>query len=86
MVRAAAVAEKYGVQTFPSLDELLSAVDGVCIVTPTTNHFETGMAALRAGVHCFVEKPIASTVAEGEELQQLAEEKTILPGKGDNSS
>lgn len=76
--RAAAIAAKYGVQTFPSLDELLSAVDGVCIVTPTTNHFETGMAALRAGVHCFIEKPIASTVAEGEQLQRFAEENNLV--------
>lgn len=70
--RCEAVAEKYGVKAFAALEDLLESIDGLCVVTPTTNHHQTGLMALNAGVHCFIEKPIASTVAEGRELEQVA--------------
>jgi predicted dehydrogenase len=47
------------------------AVDAVAIATPVALHFELAMAALRAGKHVLVEKPIAST---SDEAQQLIDE------------
>jgi predicted dehydrogenase len=44
------------------------AVDAVAIATPVSTHFQLALAALRAGKHVFVEKPLAST---GEEVQRL---------------
>jgi predicted dehydrogenase len=49
------------------------AVDAVVVATPTTTHYELAAAALRAGKHVLVEKPIATRVAEAEELCALAE-------------
>lgn len=72
--RAAHVAAEHGAHPFERLDDLIANVDGLCVVTPTTTHHEVASAALRAGVHCFIEKPIASTAAEGEDLKRLAEE------------
>lgn len=48
-------------------------VDAVVVATPTVTHYELALAALRAGKHVLVEKPIATRVEEAEELCQLAE-------------
>jgi predicted dehydrogenase len=50
-----------------------TTVDGVVVATPTATHFALAAAALRAGKHVLVEKPIATSVAEAEELCALAE-------------
>jgi predicted dehydrogenase len=51
-----------------------SAVDAVVISTPTVTHYDLAAAALRAGKHALVEKPIATTTAEAEDLCRLAAE------------
>jgi predicted dehydrogenase len=49
------------------------SADAVAIVTPVSTHFDLARQALRAGKHVFVEKPLCSTVAQCEELIDLAE-------------
>lgn len=49
------------------------AIDAVAIATPAATHFELAGAALAAGKHVFVEKPMALTVAEAERLVAAAE-------------
>ena len=65
---AAEIATEHGVPHYSSANEMLSAVapSGVIIATPTEHHFEPALAALDAGCHLLVEKPIAATVAEAE--------------------
>lgn len=53
-------------------------VDAVVIATPTPTHFEMVRAALQAGKHVFVEKPLATTVAECDELTALAERRRLV--------
>jgi predicted dehydrogenase len=48
--------------------EALPYVDAVDLVTPTDSHLAVAGECLRAGRHCFVEKPLSLTVAEGREL------------------
>ncbi len=48
-------------------------VDAVVVATPTATHYEVVRAALAAGKHVLVEKPIATTVADADELCTLAE-------------
>lgn len=48
------------------------AIDAVHICTPNAQHFPMAKDALRAGKHVICEKPLATTVAEGEELVALA--------------
>src|SRR3954465_12745334 len=48
-------------------------VDAVVIATPTVTHYELAAAALGAGKHVLVEKPIATRLAEAEELCASAE-------------
>ena len=71
------VAEEFGYQYFENLDELISAVDVVDVVTPTLSHFEVGKKAISAGKHLFIEKPITNTVEEAEELVRLGREYNV---------
>lgn len=48
--------------------------DAVSVTVPTSEHEQVATFALRAGVHLLVEKPIASTVEEGQRLIDLAQE------------
>ena len=68
-----------GVRTTKNADELICAtdVDAVAIVTPVFTHFELAKKALEAGKHVFVEKPFTYTVAQAEELINLAERKNL---------
>jgi predicted dehydrogenase len=52
-------------------------IDAVVIATPVRFHFEMAKASLNAGKHTFIEKPMASSVAECEELVEIAEEKNL---------
>ena len=70
--RAAEVARELGVSPMRSLDELLAAVDAVSIVVPTPEHFHVARRALEQGCHAFIEKPIAATLDEADELLDVA--------------
>lgn len=74
---ASAVSAELGVQSFPSMEELIKAVDVVDIVVPTLYHFECAKAAIKKSKHVFIEKPIAGTVAEAKNLVALANEANI---------
>lgn len=70
-VRGHEIAAKWGVSWFPSVRELPDGLDAVNIVTPTEDHLESARTALERGWHVLVEKPIARTVEEAEELVAL---------------
>jgi len=65
-----AIAAKAGVPLYKSLDELFEKdrPDGVILATPNPLHLEHGLKCIAAGVPALLEKPIASTVREGEAL------------------
>ena len=50
------------------------SVDAVAVVTPVATHFKIAKELLRAGKHVLLEKPLAATVREAEELIDLAEQ------------
>jgi predicted dehydrogenase len=76
--RAAEVAAQLGTRAFDTYDALLDAVDAVSIVTPTPAHHAAGMAALAKGRHILMEKPVAATVAEAEELVHVAAQRGVV--------
>lgn len=57
---------------------LSSKIDAVVIATPVSTHFDLVKRALENGKHVFVEKPFTETVAQGEELVQLAAKKNLI--------
>src|SRR5207342_68501 len=62
------------VRATASYEEVLGdpAVTAVAIATPAATHFDLVRAALEAGKHVLVEKPLTPSVAEGEKLAALA--------------
>jgi predicted dehydrogenase len=62
-----------------SIGKLLKhGVDFVCVATPDDRHFAAAKTALEAGKHVLIEKPSVLSLAELDELQQLAEQKGVL--------
>ncbi|HEX4468013.1 MAG TPA: Gfo/Idh/MocA family oxidoreductase, partial [Gemmatimonadaceae bacterium] len=70
--RAAAVSKELGVRAYDRLEELLDAVDAATVVVPTPAHYDVAKAALERGKHLLIEKPIAATLAEADELLAIA--------------
>ncbi len=69
---------------YSDLDEVLedTAVRSVVVATPAATHFELCRSVLKAGRDAFVEKPLAMTVRQGQELVRLAEagERILMVG------
>lgn len=63
-----------GVEPIGDFDELLSRkdIDAVAIATPVGTHAPLSIAAMRAGKHVLVEKPLASSVRDAEEMVKVA--------------
>ena len=64
---------------FSDCNELIQSpkVDAIAVITPVWTHYELAKAALENGKHVFVEKPFTSTVAQAEELINLAAQKNL---------
>ena len=68
--RAETFSKNYHVPGYASIDEMLKKekLDAVTICTPASTHFAMASKTLAAGLHTFVEKPMTTTVKDGEEL------------------
>jgi predicted dehydrogenase len=69
--RAAEVEEQYGIPVFASVGAALGAdlrLDAASVAVPTVHHAAVAGELLEAGVDCLVEKPIAGTLEEADEL------------------
>ena len=68
------------VRVTDNVDELLKdgEMDGVIVATPVATHFDLGMRALSSGKHILVEKPLATTVEEVEQMGELAKQKNLV--------
>ncbi|MGH3871987.1 MAG: Gfo/Idh/MocA family protein [Pseudonocardiaceae bacterium] len=56
----------------PRLDDAVHQVDAVVVATPPSTHAEVAMQALRHGRHTLVEKPLATTVGDAQEMVDTA--------------
>ena len=57
---------------------ILSRVEAVCVAVPTEKHHEVVRACLDAGVHVLVEKPLSRTLAEADDLLELARARGLV--------
>ncbi|MBP1840200.1 Gfo/Idh/MocA family protein [Formosa algae] len=71
------VEAEFGYKFFPTIEELIDAVDVVDIVTPTLSHYDCAKLAISKNKHIFVEKPITNTVEEAESLRALVAEHNV---------
>lgn len=71
---ACAVADAHGTRGYRSLEELLKKEkpEAVTVAVPTESHYDAVLEAFAAGCHVLVEKPIAATLAEADELVAAA--------------
>jgi predicted dehydrogenase len=71
------VTEKYGLKRYMDEDKLMDACDVIDVITPTNQHFDICMQAIRKGKHVFVEKPITHTIQEGRALMNMVREANV---------
>jgi predicted dehydrogenase len=72
--RARSVADEFGTAVLPDLDSLAGRVDAVSLAVPTIEHARIGCLLLSSGIDVLVEKPIAASVAEADELIDAAQQ------------
>jgi len=83
--RAAEYAAKYGIPVFSTPEELLAAdlkLDAATVAVPTVHHHAVASVLLDAGLDLLVEKPLAATLAEADDLVARAEKgrRILQPG------
>ncbi len=72
------IAQQHEVSLYDRLDDLLEKVDAVSICVPTPFHFELAMRCLDQGVHVLIEKPITETLAQAEQVTQVARDSGLV--------
>ncbi len=71
------VAATYNLKRYTNDEELMDDCDIIDVVAPTNHHFVICQKAIRKGKHVFVEKPLANTVEEAQQLVKLVKESAI---------
>jgi len=68
-----------GVRTTTRFQEILAdtSIDAVVIATPVATHFELGMAALKAGKHLWMTKPVCETSLQARKLADEADKREL---------
>jgi predicted dehydrogenase len=82
--RAADTAAKYAIPVFASVDELLAAdlrLDAATVAVPTVHHHAVALPLLDAGLDLLVEKPLAASLAEADDLIRIAEKDRAARGR-----
>ena len=79
--RANLLGTRHGTRAFLGLNDLISECDALIIASPPTTHFSSALKALTAGLHVLVEKPLALTGTEADQLVQMASARNkVLQG------
>lgn len=76
------VAKELDTRAFDSLEQLLSVVEAVSIVVPTTSHFDVASQCISRGIHVLVEKPLAATVDEARALVEASQKRSVIVQTG----
>lgn len=71
------IESELGYKSFQSISDLIEQSDIVDIVTPTLSHYDCAKMAIEARKHIFLEKPIANSVEEAEEIIELAKKHKV---------
>jgi predicted dehydrogenase len=76
--RAEDIAAKFGGAVFTDCREALGAADVFSIAAPTTQHHSIALECIRAGKHLLIEKPIAATIKEADDIIEESQEKGVI--------
>jgi len=78
VARADAIAQEYGVQAFGSVEQLVTTrpeIQAASVAVPTVHHLATARTLMEAGIDVLIEKPLAGTIAEADELISIAKSR-----------
>jgi predicted dehydrogenase len=76
-VRAVKIAGELGTRAFKGIDDLLGGIEAVTIAVPTPAHAQVGLRALERGVPVLMEKPLAASLAEADDLIETARRRQL---------
>ncbi|RLE01214.1 MAG: hypothetical protein DRJ11_10100, partial [Candidatus Aminicenantes bacterium] len=76
--RAMQIGNRHGVNYYKNFEQMLDEIDAAIVATPTSEHYAITMKLLKAGKSVLVEKPIAETVEQAEEMVAEAEKRGII--------
>ena len=79
---AEAVAKEFGTKPFATIRELAEQCDALSVAVPATEHHAAAMELMAMNKHILMEKPIAATVPEAEEMVRVAKERNLVFGVG----
>jgi len=80
--RADDVAAKYGTRAFMAASDVLGGVDAVSVAVPTISHLAIAIPFIEAGVSVLVEKPIAASVDDADQMVEAAERRGVILAAG----
>jgi predicted dehydrogenase len=75
--KAAALAEQFGGRAYAEIDDLIADVDAVAIALPPDVQAPIALRAARAGKHLLLDKPVAFTAAEADEIATAVAERDL---------
>lgn len=80
VLKAHELADPYGAAVFTDYEQMLAQadIDAVYVALPNNLHFSHAMAALDAGKNVILEKPLAATVRQAEQLALAARERSLF--------
>lgn len=76
--RAQSIAGAYGAKAFDTLEALAASVEAASVAVPTHLHHAIASSLIQMGIHLLIEKPIAATTDEAEDLVRLAQQKGVI--------
>jgi predicted dehydrogenase len=76
--RAKGAADLYGCRAFTDYRDMIGAVEAVSIAVPTAFHHAVASVFLDAGIHVLLEKPIATTLEEADDLIDRADRNGVI--------
>lgn len=80
--KAEAIAEKYGCSVYTDPSDLIGKVDAVTVSAPTIYHLEVAKVLIENGISVLIEKPLAATVEQGQEIVDLAKKHGVVVAVG----
>ena len=79
---ARSVAGQFSCQALGTVEELFGRADAVSVAVPTIHHLQVASALMAAGIDVLIEKPLASSLAEADQLMALAQSKQRIAQVG----
>lgn len=74
------IAKEYGIKYYENYEDMVATekLDAVSVVVPTQLHYPVAKHIMLHGIHCLVEKPIASTIEQANDLATIAKQSNLV--------